>query len=31
VPKVIHEALELTGMTSLFRTFNDVTAAVGNF
>ena len=31
VPKIIHEALELTGMTSLFRMFNDVTTAVGSF
>lgn len=31
VPKLIHEALDLTGMTSLFRTYDDVTTAVGNF
>jgi anti-sigma B factor antagonist len=31
VPKLIHEALELTGMTSLFKIYDDVTTAVGNF
>jgi anti-sigma B factor antagonist len=31
VPKLILEALELTGMTSLFKVFGDVTTAVGNF
>lgn len=31
VPKLIHEALDLTGMTTLFRIYDDVTTAVGNF
>ena len=31
VPQLIHEALELTGMAVLFRTFDDLTAAVGSF
>jgi anti-sigma B factor antagonist len=31
VPKLIHEALDLTGMTVLFKTFDDVTSAVGSF
>ena len=31
VPKRIMDALELTGFTPLFRTFEDVTAAVGSF
>ena len=31
VPKKICDALELTGFTPLFRMFDDVTAAVGNF
>jgi anti-sigma B factor antagonist len=31
VPKKIMDALELTGFTPLFRTFEDVTAAVGSF
>lgn len=31
VPKKVMDALELTGFTPLFKIFNDVTAAVGNF
>jgi anti-sigma B factor antagonist len=31
VPKQIHEALDLTGMTTLFKIYPDVTTAVGNF
>jgi len=31
VPNQIHDALDLTGMTSLFKTFDDVTNAVGSF
>ena len=31
VPKRIMDALELTGFTPLFKIFEDVTAAVGNF
>jgi anti-sigma B factor antagonist len=31
VPKQIHEALDLTGMTSLFKVYADVTTAVGSF
>lgn len=31
VPKRVNEALELTGMTPLFKVFDDVTTAVGNF
>jgi len=31
VPKKIFEALELTGFTPLFKIFDDVTSAVGNF
>lgn len=31
VPPPIYEAFELTGMTSLFKFFDDVTAAVGSF
>jgi anti-sigma B factor antagonist len=31
VPKRIMEALELTGFTPLFKIFDDVTSAVGNF
>ena len=31
VPKRIMEALELTGFTPLFKIFDDITAAVGNF
>jgi len=31
VPKRIYEAIELTGFTPLFKIFDDVTAAVGNF
>jgi len=31
VPKRIFEALELTGFTPLFKIFDDITAAVGNF
>lgn len=31
VPKKIMDALELTGFTPLFKIFEDVTAAVGNF
>jgi anti-sigma B factor antagonist len=31
VPKRIMDALELTGFTPLFKIFNDITAAVGNF
>lgn len=31
VPQLIHEALELTGMAVLFRTYDDLTAAVGSF
>jgi len=31
VPKQINEALELTGMTTLFKIYPDVTIAVGNF
>jgi anti-anti-sigma factor len=31
VPKQIHEALDLTGMTTLFKIYPDVTIAVGNF
>lgn len=31
VPQLIREALDLTGMTSLFKIFDDVTSAVGNF
>jgi anti-anti-sigma factor len=31
VPKLIHEAFELTGMTTLFVFFNDQTSAVGHF
>lgn len=31
VPQLIHEALELTGMAVLFKTFDDLTAAVGSF
>jgi anti-sigma B factor antagonist len=31
VPKRIMDALDLTGFTPLFKIFNDITAAVGNF
>ena len=31
VPKLIREALDLTGMTVLFRIFDDATTAVGSF
>jgi anti-sigma B factor antagonist len=31
VPKRIKDALELTGFTPLFKTFADVTSAVGSF
>jgi anti-sigma B factor antagonist len=31
VPKQIHEALDLTGMTTLFKVYPDVTTAVGSF
>ena len=31
VPKKVHDALELTGFTPLFKTFPDVTSAVGSF
>jgi anti-sigma B factor antagonist len=31
VPKQIREALDLTGMTTLFKIFNDATTAVGSF
>ena len=31
VTKRIYEAIELTGFTPLFKIFDDVTAAVGNF
>ena len=31
VPKRIREALELTGFTELFKTFDDSVAAVGSF
>ena len=31
VPERIHEALELAGFTELFKTFDDLTSAVGNF
>ena len=31
VPKMIQEALDLTGMTPLFKVYSDVTTAVGNF
>ena len=31
VPQLIHEALELTGMAVLFRTYDDLTSAVGSF
>jgi anti-sigma B factor antagonist len=31
VPKRIFEALELTGFTPLFKIFDDITSAVGNF
>jgi anti-sigma B factor antagonist len=31
VPKQIREALDLTGMTSLFKIYTDVTTAVGSF
>jgi len=31
VTQQIHDALDLTGMTSLFKIFNDVTTAVGSF
>lgn len=31
VPAPIMEAFELTGMTSLFKFYDDITAAVGNF
>ncbi len=31
VPKQIHDALDLTGMTVLFKIFSDVTTAVGSF
>ena len=31
VPKQIREALDLTGMTSLFKIYADVTTAVGSF
>jgi anti-sigma B factor antagonist len=31
VPQQINEALDLTGMTSLFKMYPDVTIAVGNF
>jgi anti-anti-sigma factor len=31
VPKRIMDALELTGFTPLFKIFNDITSAVGNF
>jgi anti-sigma B factor antagonist len=31
VPKKIMDALELTGFTPLFKIFDDVTSAVGNF
>ena len=31
VPTLIREALDLTGMTVLFRVYDDVTTAVGSF
>jgi anti-anti-sigma factor len=31
VPKRIYEALDLTGFTPLFKIFDNLTAAVGNF
>ena len=31
VPKRIMDALELTGFTPLFKIFDDITTAVGNF
>jgi anti-sigma B factor antagonist len=31
VPKKILEAFDLTGFTPLFKFFNDITTAVGNF
>jgi anti-sigma B factor antagonist len=31
VPKRIMDALDLTGFTPLFKIFNDITSAVGNF
>ena len=31
VPKKIMDALELTGFTPLFKIFDDITPAVGNF
>jgi anti-sigma B factor antagonist len=31
VPKRIYESLELTGFTPLFKIFDDITSAVGNF
>ncbi len=31
VPKRIYEALALTGFTPLFKVFDDLTSAVGNF
>ncbi len=31
VPKRIMDAFDLTGFTPLFKYFNDITAAVGNF
>jgi len=31
IPANIHEALELAGFTSLFKIFDDVLQAVGNF
>jgi anti-sigma B factor antagonist len=31
VPKKIFSALELTGFTPLFKIFDDITPAVGNF
>jgi anti-sigma B factor antagonist len=31
VPKMIHESLDLTGMTVLFKIYDDDTTAVGSF
>jgi hypothetical protein len=31
VPENINNALELAGFTTLFKLFNDLTSAVGNF
>ena len=31
VPKKVMDALELTGFTPLFKIFDDITTAVGNF